>query len=108
MGRPAKHSVDFKARVVLSVLRGEMTGAEAARRHGVSETSIGKWKEQFVAAGRAGLESAAAAGARPSGEQARLAAQVDDLTHALGEAHVELRLLRREKGSGLPPTPSWR
>jgi len=42
MGRPAKHSVDFKARVVLSVLRGEMTGAEAARRHGVSETSIGK------------------------------------------------------------------
>ena len=44
MGRPAKHSVDFKARVVLSVLRGEMTGAEAARRHGVSETSIVKWK----------------------------------------------------------------
>jgi transposase-like protein len=54
MGRPAKHSVDFKARVVLSVLRGEMTGAEVARRHGVLETSIGKWKEQFVAAGRAG------------------------------------------------------
>jgi transposase len=106
MGRPAKHSVDFKARVVLSVLRGEMSGAEAARRHGVSETSIGKWKEQFVAAGRAGLASAAAV--RPSAEQARLAAHVDDLTHALGEAQVELRLLRREKGAGLPPTPSWR
>ena len=58
MGRPAKHSVDFKARVVLSVLRGEMTGAEAARRHGVSETSIGKWKEQFVAAGRAPVRRA--------------------------------------------------
>jgi transposase len=105
MGRPAKHSVDFKARVVLSVLRGEMTGAEAARRHGVSETSIGKWKEQFVAAGRAGLERAGPA--RVSGEQARLTAQVDELTHALGEAHVELRLLRRE-GAGLPPTQSWR
>lgn len=42
MGRPPKHSVDFKTRVVLGVLRGELTMAEAARRHGVSETSIGK------------------------------------------------------------------
>jgi transposase len=106
MGRPSKHSVDFKARVVLSVLRGEMTGAEAARRHGVSETSIGKWKEQFVAAGRAGLQRPAPV--RVAGEQARLQAHVDDLTHALGEAQVELRLLKREKGAGLPPTPSWR
>ena len=105
MGRPQKHSVDFKTRVVLSVLRGEMTGAEAARRHGVSETSIGKWKEQFIRAGREGL--AAKGDGRPSGEQARLAAQVDELTRALGEAHVELRLLRRD-GAGLPPTPSWR
>ena len=95
--------MDFKARVVLSVLRGEMTGAEAARRHGVSEASIGEWKEQFVAAGRAGLERAGAA--RASGVQTRLTAQVDDLTHALGEAHVELRLLRR---GGRPSTQSWR
>lgn len=105
MGKPAKHSVDFKARVVLSVLRGEITGAEAARRHGVSETSICKWKEQFIAAGRAGLQRSG--GAPLSSEQTRLAAQVEDLTHALGEAHVELRLLKRE-GAGLPPTPSWR
>ena len=105
MGRPAKHSVDFKARVVLSVLRGEMSSAEAARRHGVSETSIGKWKEQFIRAGREGLGPAA--NGRLSGEEARHAAEVDELTRALGEAHIELRLLRRE-GAGLPPTQSWR
>jgi transposase len=105
VGRPAKHSVDFKARVVLGVLRGEMSAAEAARRHGVSETSIGKWKDQFIRAGREGL--GARADGRVSGEQARLAAQLDELTRALGEAHVELRLLRRD-GAGLPPTASWR
>ncbi len=87
-------------------MRGEMTAAEAARRHGVSETSIGKWKEAFIAAGREGLASRALDGRR-AGEQARLAARVDELTRALGEAHVELRLLRRD-GAGLPPTPSWR
>lgn len=105
MGRPAKHSVDFKMRVVLSVLRGETSAAEAARRHGVSEPSIGKWKEQFIRAGREGL--AAKGDGRVSGEQARLVAEVDELARALGEAHVELWLLRHD-ASGLPPTPSWR
>lgn len=107
MGRPSKHSVDFKMRVVLGVLRGELSMAEAARRHGVSETSIGKWKEAFIRAGREGLELRG--DGRPRGEEARLAVQVDELTRALGEAHVELRLLRRNRdGAGLPPTPSWR
>jgi transposase len=105
VGRPAKHSVDFKTRVVLGVLRGEMSAAEAARRHGVSETSIGKWKDAFIRAGREGL--APRVDGRVSGEQARMAARVGELTRALGEAHVELRLLRRD-GTGLPPIQSWR
>ncbi|MCD6727594.1 MAG: hypothetical protein LT070_10215 [Solirubrobacteraceae bacterium] len=46
--RPPKHPVDFKLKIVLSVLPGESTQAEAACRHGVSETSIGKRKEQHV------------------------------------------------------------
>jgi transposase len=85
MGRLAKHSVDFKARIVLGVLRGEMSMAEAARRHGVSETSIGKWKDAFIRAGREGLEPKAAG---PSGPAPALSAQVDELARARGEAHA--------------------
>ena len=33
--------------------------------------------------------------------------KLPELARALGEAHVELRLLRRD-GAGLPPTQSWR
>jgi len=44
VARPPKHPVDVKLKIVLSVLQGESTQAEAARRHGVRETSIGKWK----------------------------------------------------------------
>jgi transposase len=72
----------------------------------VSETSIGKWKDSFIRAGRQGLEPKSPAG---GGADAALSAQVDELTRALGEAHVELRLLRRDRGdAGLPPSPSWR
>ena len=49
MVRPPVHSVDVKLKIVLSVLAGESSQAEASRRHGISETSIGKWKEQFLA-----------------------------------------------------------
>jgi transposase len=106
LARPPVHTVQTKLRIVLGVLRGELSAAQASRRHGVSETSIGKWKEQFLEGGKAGLQ---AAGQRrgPTGREAQLAAQVDELTRALGEAHVELRLARRDT-TGLPPMPSWR
>lgn len=94
MARPPKHPVDVKLKIVLSVLSGESTQAEAARRHGISETSIGKWKEQFVLGGRQGLEHGASA-AKPTGREARMAEEIDDLTRALGEAHVELRAVKR-------------
>jgi transposase len=94
MGRSPVHPVETKLKIVLSVVSGESSVAEAARRHGISETSIGKWKAQFLEGGKSGL--AAGGGAvRPSGREAQLVAEVDDLTRALGEAHVELRALKR-------------
>ena len=94
MARPPKHPVDVKLKIVLSVLSRESTQAEAARRHGISETSIGKWKEQFLLGGRHGLEDGTGA-AKPTGREARMAEEIDDLTRALGEAHVELRAIKR-------------
>lgn len=100
MPRPPKHPVDVKLKIVLSVLQGESTQAEAARRHGVSETSIGKWRDQFLQAGRQGLEHGASS-AKPTGREARMAEEIDDLTRALGEAHVELRALKRGGASAM-------
>ena len=88
------HPVETKLKIVLSVISGETSQAEAARRHGVSETSIGKWKDQFLHAGRQGLEHGTTTG-KPSGREAQMADEIDDLTRALGEAHVQIRALKR-------------
>ena len=40
---------------MLSVLAGELTIAEAARREKVSEQSIGRWKAEFLEAGKTAL-----------------------------------------------------
>lgn len=92
----------MKLKIVLSVLSGEVSTAEAARRHGISETSICNWKQQFLEAGRGGLEAGVKRG--PTGREAALEAQVDELTSALGKAHVELRAVRR----GGPAAMSFR
>ncbi|SMF54483.1 Helix-turn-helix domain-containing protein, partial [Cellulosimicrobium cellulans J1] len=39
----------------MSVLAGEVTVAEAARRAKVSEQAVGNWKRAFLEAGRTGL-----------------------------------------------------
>lgn len=104
MARPPMFSVQEKQRIVISVLRGEATVAEAARRNKCSETSIAKWREQFVQGGLSALEAGAARG--PSAREAQLERELADVVSALGEAHVRLRLLERD-GAGFPGR-TWR
>jgi transposase-like protein len=51
MGRPPSIPAEKKTRIVLSVLAGEMSIAEAARKEKVSEQSIGRWKTEFLEPG---------------------------------------------------------
>lgn len=84
--------VEKETRIVLSILAGEMTIAEAARREKVSEQSIGRWKADFLEAGKTGL---AAGKSGPSTREQQLEAEVADLTQALGEAAVEIRVWKK-------------
>lgn len=106
MSRAPQFPVEDKLRLVLSVLAGEMTAAEAARRGKTSETSIGKWKQQFLEGGRAGLT--AGDSGRPSSREAELEAEVEDLKAALGEAHVAIRAWRKSADGRLGPTQTSR
>ena len=106
MSRPPVIPAADKVRIVLSILAGELSCAEAARRTKVSETTIGNWKRQFLEAGAAGIE----AGGRPGPNAAErvLQAEVDELTAALGEAHVELRVWKKSAEHRLGPSRTSR
>ena len=104
MARPPKFSSEEKLRIVLSVLRGESSIKETARRERVSETSIAKWRDLFVEGGAQALADGARRG--PSEREVELERRLEQVTAALGEAHVELRLLRRG-GAGSVPFRSW-
>ena len=42
------HSSQFKARIALEALRGDLTLAELASRHGVHATQIATWRKQLL------------------------------------------------------------
>ena len=101
MGRPPVIPAEVKARIVLSVLSGEVSIAEAARREKVSEQSIGRWKADFLEAGKTAL---VAGKSGPSTREQQLEAEVAELTQALGEAAVELRVWKKSAEGRLGPS----
>ena len=105
MGRPPVIPPEKKTRVVLAVLSGEVSVAEAARKEQVSEQSIHRWKADFVEAGKVGL---AAGRSGPSTREQQLQAEVAELTQALGEAHLEVRVWKKSAEGRLGPSRTSR
>ena len=91
MGKQRKvWSSDIKEGIVLSVLRGELSVAEAARQHGVNESLIHTWRTQFLEAGRARL-----AGDKPDQGVQLLERENDRLKRILAEKELELDISRK-------------
>ena len=105
MGRLAQIPVEKMTRIVLSVLAGEMSIAEAARKEKVSEQSIGRWKAEFLEAGKTAL---VAGRSGPSSREEQLEAEVAELTQALGEAHLEARVWKKSAEGRLGPSRTSR
>ena len=105
MGRPPSIPVEKKTRIVLSVIAGEVTVAEAARREKVSEQSVGRWKADFLEAGKTAL---AAGRSGPSTREEQLEAEVAELTQALGQAAIEIRVWKKSAEGRLGPSRTLR
>ena len=105
MTRPPVIPIEKKTRIVLSVLAGEISIAEAARREKVSEASIGKWKAEFIEAGKAALVLCWSVPWSPEHPRAAAVAQ---LTTALGEAHLESRVWKKSAEGRLGPSRTLR
>ena len=60
-GKRKRYSAEFKAKVAMEALRGELTTSQLASKHGVHQTMIGDWKRQAmeglvsVFSGKAGI-----------------------------------------------------
>jgi transposase-like protein len=87
-----------KAAVVMSIVKGETSAVEAARKHGLTVAEIERWKEQFFAAGENALQVCL------GDEEAAEDEQISHLQKKVGELVLDIDILREaNKGRAFGP-----
>ena len=75
-----RYSADFKAKVALEAIKGDLTLAELAAKHGIHQTMIATWKRQAIEGMSATFSGKAeATSAASEADLARLHAKIGQL-----------------------------
>ncbi len=81
---------EFKTKVAIAAIKGEMTIAEISSKFGVHSTQINKWKKQALA-GFPGLFVK-----RESSEKKQLKEENDELYKRVGQLNMENEWLKKK------------
>jgi transposase-like protein len=101
MGKRSEVSIADRREAVLSLLRREEVAAVIARRVGVSEPTLYRWRDEFLAAGEAALASGRVGkkGADPRDRRiAELEHQIEKRDQVIGEYTIANRILKKLSG----------
>ncbi len=99
MGKYRKHSPETKVRIVLEILRGEKSLAQASREYQIKDSLLYRWKDQFLE----GAKQAFAYG-QPA-EQKRRADKMAELERLVGKLTMQLEIAKKASHyvQSLPP-----
>jgi transposase-like protein len=81
--------------LVIEILRGDTSVAEAARKHGLTVADIEDWRERFLSGAENALRS------RPLNEEAQKDQEIKRLKQKVGELVMDLDILK-EATNGHP------
>lgn len=100
MGRQVNVEVKERREAVLSLLRREEPAAVIARRVGVSEPTLYRWRDEFLAAGEAALADGHGKKGTDSRDRriAELEAQIEKRDQVIGEYTIANRILKKLSG----------
>ena len=98
MSKKSDLPVEQRREAVLSLLRREETAGVIARRYGVSENTLFRWREDFLAAGEAGL-APKTNGKSPDAQLIKqLRKELAERDQVIGELTIANRLLKKHSG----------
>jgi len=93
-GKRKRYSADFKAKVALEALRGELTAAQLASKHSIHQTMVGEWKKQAMEGLAAVFSDRSVAQEAAKSSQA----EVEKLHAKIGQLLVERDFLAKAFG----------
>lgn len=87
--KPRSYTAEFKAKVALEMIRGELTINEISKKYGVHATQINRWKQQALA----GIKTSFSG----KQEKAEIGQQklTDDLYRQIGQLTCENEFLKK-------------
>ncbi len=94
VGKRKRYSADFKAKVALEALRGELTTAQLATKHGIHQTMVSEWKKQAVE----GLTTVFSGRSDAQAKAKSAEAEVEKLHAKIGQLLVERDFLAKASG----------
>ncbi|HJN10669.1 MAG TPA: helix-turn-helix domain-containing protein [Pirellulaceae bacterium] len=96
MGRKSSVSVEQRREAVLSLLRKEEAAAVLSRRYGVSEQTLYRWRDDFLAAGEAALAGSNGKDATAQKRRvAELEKEIEKRDQVIGEYTIANRFLKK-------------
>lgn len=101
MGKKSELPVDKRVEVVLALLRKEEPAAQIARRNGISEQTLYRWREEFIAGGKAHLAGKEGSPSALAKEVSKLEREIEMREQVIGELTVANRLLKKLSGPSI-------
>ncbi|HVO81664.1 MAG TPA: helix-turn-helix domain-containing protein [Terriglobales bacterium] len=98
MGRKTSLNVDQLYEAVMSLLRREEPGAKIARRFGISEPTLYRYRDLFLEAGKAGLAGGNGQSDHQRREVQDLEKQLAQRDQVIGEITIANRILKKLSG----------
>lgn len=98
MGKQSAVPIEQRTEAVLALLRREESAAKIARRWGVSEPTLYRWRDQFLDGGKAALASGP--GQRDPRQRAlqELEQQLAERDQVIGELTIANRIFKKVTG----------
>ncbi|MDE2821372.1 MAG: transposase [Chloroflexota bacterium] len=99
MGKYRKYRPETKVRIVLEILRGEKSVAQASRDYQIKNSLLYRWKDEFLEGGRQAFAFGQAT------EQKRRADKIAELERMLGKLTMQLEIAKKASHyvKSLPP-----
>jgi len=95
MGSQSKLSVAERREAVLSLLRREEPASALARRYGISENTLYRWREEFLTAGAAALANGKGKADARDRRIAALTKELSERDRVIGELTIANRFLKK-------------
>ena len=99
MGRKSELSVAQRREAVLALLRRDDSCTKLARRYGVSEQTLARWRDDFLAAGEQGLAGKSNGKSDPRDRKiAELEKEIESRDQVIGELTIVNRVFKKLSG----------